>query len=472
MKIKLALIFFTLHLLSGLVSQEKQWLKEIKNQKPDTNTIKAYIQLFRFYASQKPDLSLQYCKEGIKTAQSIHDEYGEAQLVCALGTLHFRTVQIDSALLCFNKVLPVFIRLNKKFDQANVYRQMGMVADYNAEYESATQYYLKAIKIAETINHLKIQASCLGNLGILHERLGHQKEALNYYWKCEKLFIKSNDSISLPMVYTNIGNVFDNLKLFDSCLFYYFKAEIIAKKMNHVPMLALINYNIGNIHHQQGRHAQAYEYFKTALRINEELNERDNIIGCYMQIGNVLTAMKKFSEALPYLEKSLQLAKEADYKAMISKNYEVLAGFYADQGKFDKAYQAQKLFITSRDSFLNEENQNNMANLEKKYESEKKQHQIDVLNKENQLKNAEVTKQNIFKYAFAIGFVLMGGLAFSIFRGLMAKKKANELITKQKELVEEKQKEILDSIHYARRIQKALITSEFYINKELRKIKS
>ena len=41
---------------------------------------------------------------------------------------------------------------------------------------------------------------------------------------------------------------------------------------------------------------------------------------------------------------------------------------------------------------------------------------------------------------------------------------------RRSEIIEEKQKEILDSIYYARRIQQALITNEFYIEKELKRL--
>ena len=72
---------------------------------------------------------------------------------------------------------------------------------------------------------------------------------------------------------------------------------------------------------------------------------------------------------------------------------------------------------------------------------------------------------------FIAGFALVLLLAGFIFRGYRQKQKANEIISRQKLVVEEKQKEILDSIHYAKRIQQSLLPSEKYIERQLKQKK-
>ena len=81
---------------------------------------------------------------------------------------------------------------------------------------------------------------------------------------------------------------------------------------------------------------------------------------------------------------------------------------------------------------------------------------------------AESKKQKII--IFSVCGILLLVVAFAVFayRSFLQKKKANIEITKQKHTIEEKQKEILDSIYYARRIQRALLPSEKYIGKNLK----
>jgi len=98
--------------------------------------------------------------------------------------------------------------------------------------------------------------------------------------------------------------------------------------------------------------------------------------------------------------------------------------------------------------------------LETKAEQDKK----DVIAK------AELKQKENERNYFIVGFGLVLVLALFILRGYKQKQKANEIIATQKHLVDEKQKEILDSIHYAKRIQTALLPSEMYIEKSLQKL--
>ena len=68
---------------------------------------------------------------------------------------------------------------------------------------------------------------------------------------------------------------------------------------------------------------------------------------------------------------------------------------------------------------------------------------------------------------FLIAFLFMVIVAGVSFRAFRHKQKANEIISHQKLLVEEKQKDILDSIRYAKRIQKSLLPTEKYIEKNI-----
>src|SRR5581483_3933608 len=103
----------------------------------------------------------------------------------------------------------------------------------------------------------------------------------------------------------------------------------------------------------------------------------------------------------------------------------------------------------------------------KKAEKEKK----DVIRSEN------LKKQKLNRDCFIAGFCLVFLLAIFMFRSYREKHKANIIITsktleaeKQKDLIEEKQKEILDSIHYAKRIQNALLPTEAGMEKNLNRL--
>ncbi len=109
-----------------------------------------------------------------------------------------------------------------------------------------------------------------------------------------------------------------------------------------------------------------------------------------------------------------------------------------------------------------------------------------LMRKDMQVKNVQIEKQQTeIKAKKNQQYFLFGGLGLVIiFAGFMYNRfriaqkqkrvieKQKNIVEKQKHLVEEKQKDILDSIYYAERIQRALITNEKYINKELKRLKN
>ena len=116
--------------------------------------------------------------------------------------------------------------------------------------------------------------------------------------------------------------------------------------------------------------------------------------------------------------------------------------------------------------------------MEDKYKNQKKQLQIENLNKENEIKEVKLEQQTAKTQNLYILSALLLIVIATIFIGYKNKQKANELILEQKRevefqkaIVDGKQKEILDSIHYAKRIQQSLLPKDKYIEKNLNRLK-
>jgi hypothetical protein len=139
---------------------------------------------------------------------------------------------------------------------------------------------------------------------------------------------------------------------------------------------------------------------------------------------------------------------------------------------FEKAFEYHRKYMHTKDSIYNKESAQQLNEMQTKYETEKKE-------KELLQTKAESEKQTMLRNVFIGGFGVMIILAFLILRGYRNKQRLNVQITAQKkevelqkELIEEKQKEILDSIHYARRIQQSLLPGEGYIERNIKDIKN
>ena len=283
----------------------------------------------------------------------------------------------------------------------------------------------------------------------------------------------------------NQGMIFGNRGEYKKQIANYTTALEIKSRLGDKRGVAGNYSRLAEAHGKSGENKKAHELFDLSLKMFEELGDKENIAVGYANIGEQYYNDGNYGKAKENYLKSLELAKQLKYILLIQHVYQSLSKTFEKYNDYKSAYQYHLLYTQVKDSVLNGESSKQVAEMETKYQTEKKALQIINLKNEKALQQSEIEKQsaeakrqNIQKLAFAGGFVLMLILAFVVYRGYSNKKKSNEIITAQKQevelqrdIIEEKQKEIIDSIYYARRIQKSLLPTEKYIQKVFSRLK-
>jgi hypothetical protein len=183
-----------------------------------------------------------------------------------------------------------------------------------------------------------------------------------------------------------------------------------------------------------------------------------------------MTESGKLNDALRYVQEAYDLASGGKLFHDLKSACDHLSVIYFKMNDTKKAYQFCRRYATLNDSLLNSESIKQIAEMETKYETAGKQKEIEILKRDNDLQQLQNSKNRTVIICLISGFVVLAMMLFLIFRQYKEKKKVNKQLAHKNEIIEEKQKEILDSIKYARRIQSALITSEKYIYKNLNKL--
>jgi serine phosphatase RsbU (regulator of sigma subunit) len=188
-----------------------------------------------------------------------------------------------------------------------------------------------------------------------------------------------------------------------------------------------------------------------------------------------LTSLNRVQEAIPYGEKSLSIAQEIGYPDNIRRASGALSDAYVKAGNWKAAYQMQVLYKTMSDSLTNEKNRKASIQKRFEYEYERKAVADSVRTaQERKVFSAQLQEERTKRNALYLGIALAGIFGITMFNRFKVTKKQNRLINQQKselqvqkELVEQHQKETLDSIHYAKRIQNALISNSDLISGRL-----
>ncbi len=506
-----------------------------KNARHDTTRCNILEQLIDLEEENEPWLAYNIELKKIAENNIAHSALNSNKLFLrfladALYNIAFLDDQYGNPKEALNKnlrALKIYEALNDKKDMAPTLNNMGAIYSRAGEFDKALEYYEKAVKLSEEVNDQKAIGSFLNNIAGIYDNQGFIAKALEYYYKSLKSNELCNDSISIAVVLTNIGMVYRNQGDVPKALDNFRKALAIQEKindkkgkglsLNNIGLVYSINGdndksllfnlqalkiresikdvrgiasslgNIGAIYKKKGEFEKSLGYLNQSLVLMKKANDKRGITICMNGIANVLVVMKRIDEALEIAKQSYHIANDLTYPDLIAKTAFTLKSIYEKQSKYQLAFEMYEVYNNMHDSINNTETKKASIKKQFQYHYEKKAAADSVKNGEEQkVKNALLTAQQAqLKQEKTQRIALYGGLVLVIiflgfvFNRFKITQKQKVIIEKQKILVdeafahlEEKNKEVMDSIHYAKRIQTALLTSEKYIERKLNELNS
>ncbi|MBC7861521.1 MAG: tetratricopeptide repeat protein [Bacteroidia bacterium] len=484
-----------------------QILEQATGYANDTDRVNTVIELGVCIVKSNTDSSITLATKALRLAETIQNLSGAKGWLYGMGKAHNHIgvcysmkgnfiagvsefIETLKVLETIEKSLPVkntsdILQFRGRVygNIAGAYRDMG-------NYLKALEYSFKALKANEQIDYKKGIARNFDNIGSIYLKQADTANARKYFLKALHVNEETGYKTGVAVNLNSLGNLFTKEQQRAKALYYYAKALKLDIEIGNKNFVGVVTGNIGSVLDDQGdsaigkgnrkfalekKYPEALKYFYEAMKISEELGAKTNVMLQYSNIGTVYLKTGKFKEAENFFLKGLDLSfKSGDLDAR--RDFEKdLSQVYDSTGRYALAFEHYKKHIAANDSIQSEQNTKKQTQLEMQYEFDRKQTADSIKNIESQkvetIKHQqEISRQRTFTYAGIAGFLVMiivAGISFVAFRN---KKKANLEIAKQKEMVEEKQKEILDSIHYAKKIQTALITNEKYIEGKLKNL--
>lgn len=382
------------------------------------------------------------------------------------GVFDTSLVYVDSA-----KTYALYHKVTKQY--ANISDYEGLTHMRMGNYEKATACFYKCIKYAEEYHDSLKHYQGFEHIGTVYFYRRDYHNAAKFYKQALQLFPTSGTSQSYFLTLDNVGLAYSNLNLLDSALLYQKKAVNAIEEINDSTLMAESYLNIGSTLLAMNRFKESEIYFLKAFRINTELNSTSGIQMSDLHLGRLYLESGNPRKALPFLEASHQLALKLKIPPKIKESLSSLTEGYAAVGDYKKSVEYSQELVAITDKIYEEENSKAINELSTQYETEKKQKEIQLLTSERELQTQRIEKdryEKLFIAALAV-FLLILSLIF-IYRFRKKKKDNRVLVEKndaiasqkkkievQKELLLHKNKEITDSINYARRIQASVLPS-------------
>ena len=420
------------------------------------------------------DEALEYGRKAQQFSKKIGYQEGQARGTIVLGSISYRKGRYAEALEYLNSALIISRYIGDSVIQSAALNNIGSAYAYMGNHVKALEYYFKGLSIEEKIKEQNILQWYYSNIGNIYADQKNYQKGLEYSFKAVAVEERLKDKRALSVTLSNIGGIYSSLEINDSALYYYMRSLKMAEEIKDTFSIALSIANSAMMYTKLKRYDSAYEFAKKGYKMSTDKGLGDIIIYNLKTLGDIELAKKNYENTEYYYLKAVELSKKMKAQLLIRDSYLSLATLYEEKKDYLKAFDNYKLYSDAKDTMLNEENSKLITEMNTKYTTEKKEKEIELLKKNEEIQNLELTKkknelerQRTVSISVFVGFLLLMVMAVLMYSRYRLKKKANDqlqhaynLIEEKNVLIEKSNRMITDSITYAKRIQDAILPSE------------
>ncbi|MBL7901603.1 MAG: tetratricopeptide repeat protein [Bacteroidia bacterium] len=487
--------------------------------KTDTSRVNLINRIVYAYEQINLDSAGKWAQKGFALSKSSLNNKGIGYYFNHKGRMCLYTQKYDSAIIYFKQAYPFFEKANftkgmiscnnnigavygeigknkesleyhfknvklgesagDKESIANSYVNIGNVYNQMQNYYLSVQHILKAIPLYEELKLEKPLGTCYYNLAVSNYHLKNYEKASEYGLRSNEYFQRSNTLSQIPNNYSLLSNIALDQKNFDGALVAAKTGAELALKLSNTYALFFLYENMAQAYRNKNQSDSALHYINKTVNIALQFNYDPFKLKSYRSKGLILHNRKDYKNAILYLDTAQLLAQNARDLGVQSDCEQYLALCYKALSQPDKAFDHLYSSFTLKDTLFQNSNARSILELQTLFETEKKE--LQIKNQSLLLDSAKHKNEakNRLLYFAAFASLCIAIFAFIAYKNFRETKKANVLIseqkkevefknaeiTRQKHIVDQKQKEILDSIQYAKHIQLAILPPLELVNK-------
>lgn len=402
-----SIFVFLLPILLSAKIQKDSVLRIIQSNTHDTIKLKALNKLYKEALNIDGKEAMNYAKQYLATAQKLHKNNEIAKGNNFIGMAHFVMGNCDSAL----------------------------------------PFYLTALKISEETKDSLYAARVMNNIAGCYNYRKAAKESIAYYEKSLEIFRRKKDTLWIGNVSHNIGIQYYNLKAYSKAKEMHTLALECFQHLKDTPSISLALTGLGSTT-MHDNISLSKQYYLDALNYVDSAAAPTDIAIIYGNLGEIYLVEKNYPLAEKYVIMALEIEKKQHSLAYLVNNYMRLSDIYDATGDYKKSLENLRFYNAYSDSLFSKDKDARMLDMIKKYETEKKEKEISLLQSQNELKDLQ---NNQLKWIFGFILVSLIGIVGFIYFLYWQKQKHNQVLSEKNALISQtlSEKEVLmKEIHH------------------------
>ena len=345
-------------------------------------------------------ISFQAARQAESIATEIQYKEGLAGVFNLLGNNYLDFGDHEMANTYYLKAIRTEEELGNDRGIASALNNLSLIYVEQEDYDTAAEYLEESIKTWQSLDEDYESLISTNNLGVIHRRQGNYEKALDYFWETSKraILTEEPDSISYIIATLNIGNTYRNLK----------------------------DYTRARIH------------LDTAIEYLKRHKMTSHMIFSYIVMGNLYYETDQPDKAIEYTLEGLRLAESEGMRDKIKEGHELLATIYRDLGEYSLAFHHFQLFHMHYDTLQSMQRGEKISELQARFDVEQKDREIEILNKEAELREANLMKMNQLRSFLIAGVVILFLIVALLYNSNRNKKLNNKNLEAQRREIEEK----------------------------------
>ncbi|MES2514771.1 MAG: tetratricopeptide repeat protein [Bacteroidota bacterium] len=425
------------------------------------------------------DGKLQAFLLALRISEKIDDHVGQAVAHSNIAEVYLKQSDfnkaIDNLLISQN----IYRHIKDKKLLAGSYLDLGEIYVKQKVFDKALQNFETSLNLAKEASDIIKMSINYERIGNCYIDMGNYSKAIENHFASLQISEQLNDTKGVADSYGDIASIYYRMGDFPKCKANWLAALNKYKEFGQPYLIANGYRDVAEANYWLREFDQALLNLDSALRIYKSEKELHDEAIVYSLMSDAYGEKHDFRNTVNYLKKAVDINKKYNFIEELAKAYKTLSDIYVKRNDFKEAYLYHLQFSDMKDSLAKygDETVGNITEMQSKFDKEKIAqekllHEAVLAQKESKLEQEKTQR-----YALYGGLILLIAFSVFVFHRFRITQRQKVIIEQQKQMVdnafktlEDKNREVMSSITYAQRIQRALITSEMYIEKQLNRL--
>jgi len=404
-------------------------LSKLAHAANDSVKTRTLLDIGEAIEAESPEKSRQYYLQALENSKRINNRRLMFSSMVDVGISYIESNDLDEALAIFREAMPVARQMNDTGRMAVIFTNIGNVYLHKKDNVNAITNYLAAVKLFEAISDQRRLPALYSNLCNLFETQKESDKSIEYGNKALAMAEKNGDDYTVVNALINLTVPYADLKQFDKEFQLLQKALPLAKKTGDLEQIASVYNNLGDYYYEQKKYQLSLDNYLESYKVVQQMGNHYHLCTACTQLAKLYNELDQPGKALQFILQAETLAKEVGSRADLKEIYLTRAEIERRRNNFDKAYDYMFMYAELRDSLFRVETSEQVADMEAKYQNEKKEKEIIQLEKDKQIQTLSLKEKSTLNYFLIASLAALSIVGFLIYRNL----RHRQLLSKQQQ---------------------------------------